>query len=60
MYCAFCGEEFNGRPIRQDNRNYCSLGCADAAAGVSDDEEDDDYFEETLFDMDVTDDELAI
>jgi hypothetical protein len=58
MNCAFCGEEFSGRPIRQGDQVFCSIECADMAAeiGVDDDSE---YFEEDPLDMNSTDDEMS-
>ena len=46
MICARCKEEFSGKPIRQANEYYCSLECANAAAGTPSDEEE-AYFEES-------------
>ena len=58
MNCAYCGEEFSGRPVRQGDQIYCSIGCADMAAGVDIDEEN-DYYEEIPLDMDASDDEMS-
>ena len=58
MNCAYCGEEFNGRPKRQGDQIYCSIGCADLAAGIDVDEES-GYYEEDPLDLNATDDELS-
>lgn len=42
MRCAFCGEEFDGRPVRQDGNLFCSTSCADMAAEVGFDDEEDE------------------
>ena len=44
MRCAFCEDEIAGKPVRQQGQYYCSLECANYAAGV--DPEDEDYFDE--------------
>jgi len=45
MNCARCKEEISGKPITQENIDYCSLECANAAGGhVA--EEEASYFEE--------------
>ena len=58
MNCAFCGEGFIGRPIRQGEQIYCSIECADMAADVGVDEEN-DYFEEDSLDINATDNEMS-
>ncbi len=50
MRCAYCGEEFTGKAIRQDGEIYCSRSCADQAIA---EEEYDDYVD---FDSDDNDD----
>ena len=45
MNCVFCKEKITGRPVTQENDNYCSLECANAAVGNIG-EEDASYFEE--------------
>lgn len=59
MICKFCGDEFAGRPVKQGSQVYCSIGCADMAAEMSSEEED-EYFDENELDMDVTEDEEEI
>ncbi len=45
MNCAYCKEAISGKPITQEDINYCSLECANAAGGhVA--EEEASYFEE--------------
>lgn len=44
MRCAFCEDEIVGKPVRQQGQNFCSLECANFAAGL--DSEDEDYFDE--------------
>jgi hypothetical protein len=50
MICKFCGNEIEGRPIRQDDGIYCSIDCADKAA-VEYGDIDSDYLEENDFDL---------
>ncbi|MBD3258555.1 hypothetical protein GF377_08990 [candidate division GN15 bacterium] len=45
MFCAFCGEEIVGKPVKQSGELYCSLECANRASGI-DEEEEEGYFEE--------------
>ncbi len=45
MQCAQCGDEINGKPVRQDGDIFCSLECAYIAAGL-DPEEEEGYYEE--------------
>jgi len=45
MRCAECGDEITGKQYWQGGLVYCSLECADTAAGLNTGE-DDDYFEE--------------
>mgnify|MGYP006311263343 CR=1 FL=1 len=49
MKCAFCEETISGKPIRQNGQYFCSLECADLAAGNGFDE--DSYFDEEPVDM---------
>lgn len=46
MLCSQCGEEIVGKPVKQAGEFYCSLECANIAAGIDPDEEEEDYFEE--------------
>ena len=48
MRCAECGDEITGKPYRQGNLLYCSLECANAAAGLDISEEDGYYEEEPV------------
>jgi len=50
MRCAFCGEEFDGRPVRQDGNLYCSTSCADMASEVGLGEEELDFSEDSEMD----------
>jgi len=50
MRCAECGEKIDGKPYRQSGIVYCSLECANVAAGIDVNEEEDDYFEEEPID----------
>jgi hypothetical protein len=50
MICAFCGEKFSGKPIKQGGQVYCSIECADMAAEVV--SEDEEYYEEDDLDLD--------
>lgn len=45
MYCALCNERIVGKPVTQEGEHYCSLECANAANGLTG-EEDDGYYEE--------------
>ena len=56
MICAYCGEEFQGRPIKQGGQIYCSIECADRAAEVVVEEEE-DYYEEDPLDLAAAEDE---
>ncbi len=47
MRCAYCGDEINGRPIKQNEDYYCSLECANAVAGIVS-EEVEGYYEEDV------------
>jgi hypothetical protein len=58
MVCKFCGEEFPGKPIRQGGFIFCSIECANMAADIGTDE-DDEYFEEEALDLDTVDEEDA-
>lgn len=54
MDCIFCGEEFEGRPVRQDGQIYCSIECAETAREIGTDYDDfelDDFQDDSL-DMD--------
>jgi hypothetical protein len=55
MICAFCGEKFTGKPIKQGGQVYCSIECADMAAEVV--SEDEDYYEEDNLDIDNLDED---
>ncbi len=56
MQCSNCGEKIVGKPVKQTGEFYCSLECANVAAGIDPAEEEEDYFEEDeiegLFDED--------
>ena len=45
LHCANCSEKILGKPVRQGGDIFCSLECANMAAGI-DPEENDGYFEE--------------
>ncbi len=45
MCCAQCQEAISRNPIRQGEEFYCSLECANSAAGF-DQSSNDGYFEE--------------
>ncbi|MEW5924732.1 MAG: hypothetical protein AB1746_12165 [Candidatus Zixiibacteriota bacterium] len=55
MVCEFCGEEFDGKPVRQAGQVFCSIECADMAAEVGTDDEE--YYEEDDLDLSPTDEE---
>lgn len=48
MRCGHCGEEFMGKPVKQDGEMFCSLECAYRAAGLEPEEEDDYYDEDPV------------
>ena len=54
MRCAYCSDEFAGRPVKQGEEIYCSIECANLAAGINEDE-DSSYFEEDELDMELYD-----
>lgn len=61
MICKFCGDEFAGRPVKQGSQLYCSIGCADLAAEMlADADDEDEYYDEHELEMDVTEDEEEI
>jgi hypothetical protein len=45
VYCALCNERIVGKPVTQESEHYCSLECANAANGLTG-EEDEGYYEE--------------
>jgi len=45
MHCANCSEKILGRPVRQSSDLFCSIECANRAAGIEP-EDDDGYYEE--------------
>lgn len=45
MYCPQCSEKITSNSVKQGDDFYCSLECANLAAGYEADEED-SYFEE--------------
>lgn len=49
MVCTKCKEEINSNPIKQGDDYYCSLECANQAAGYNSEEEN-SYFEENDLD----------
>jgi hypothetical protein len=55
MICAFCGDKFNGRPVKQGGQVFCSIECADRAAEIGVEEED--FLEEYPLEMDNDSDE---
>ena len=46
MHCAYCSEKIQGKAVRQGDEAYCSLECANLAAGNV--PEEDEYFDEGL------------
>lgn len=48
MNCVFCGDEIEGRPIRQEGQVYCTTDCVDTSAEVGID--DDQYRMEEVLD----------
>ena len=45
MYCPQCSDEISSNSVKQGTEFYCSLECANLAAGY-DSEEEESYFEE--------------
>ncbi|NOY87881.1 MAG: hypothetical protein GXO93_00645 [FCB group bacterium] len=45
MFCAQCCEKILSDPVKQGNDYFCSLTCANLAAGY-DPEEENNYYEE--------------
>lgn len=45
MNCAQCGDSISGNPIKQGEDFFCSLECANAAAGYASEDEE-SYYEE--------------
>lgn len=45
MNCALCNDRIVGKPVTQEGEHYCSLECANAANGLTG-EEDEGYYEE--------------
>ncbi len=45
LECAFCRDKITGLPIKEGEKVFCSLECANRASGIVP-EEADDYFEE--------------
>ena len=48
MYCAQCSEKIQGRPVRQGADIFCSMECANQAAGLETEEEEGYYEEEPI------------
>lgn len=48
MICPQCNEEINSNSVKQGSEFYCSLECANLAAGYTVDEEDGYYEEDDL------------
>ena len=48
MVCSFCNDKIDGKPIRQAGEYYCSLECANLAAGTTDDDNEEYYDEADL------------
>ena len=46
MRCANCGDEINGRAIKQNEEFFCSLECANVVAGIAPEEVLEYYDEE--------------
>jgi len=44
--CAYCKDEIQGRPTRQDKELFCTVECADKASGHGT-EEPEEYFDES-------------
>lgn len=55
MKCMKCKEELSNNPIKQGNEFFCSLECANLAAGYEPDEEL-SYFEEEEISKDLYND----
>ena len=47
MRCAYCGDEINGKPIKQNDEYFCSLECANLVAGIAP-EEVEEYYDEDV------------
>jgi hypothetical protein len=45
VHCALCNERIISKPVTQDGEHYCSLECANAANGITGDE-DEGYYDE--------------
>lgn len=54
MNCAYCNEKITS-PVKQGNDMFCSLECANLAAGYDTSEEEDSYFEEDALMEDIED-----
>ncbi len=54
MRCAYCCDEFTGRPVKQGEEDYCSVECANLAAGIEE-EEGPSYYDEDVLDMETYD-----
>ncbi|HOP06270.1 MAG TPA: hypothetical protein PLF13_03160 [candidate division Zixibacteria bacterium] len=48
IYCSYCSEPINGKPINQGGEYFCSLECAHRALGIDTDEPDAYYDENEL------------
>jgi len=48
MFCAYCSEEFTGKPIIQGGEYFCSLECANLASGLDSDDIEGYYEEEPI------------
>jgi len=57
MICEFCGEEFAGRPVKQGDLMFCTILCANAAANISEEEDEDGYYEEDQLEFNSLEDE---
>lgn len=55
MNCAYCNERISSSPVKQGDEMYCSLECANLAAGYDTSEEEDSYFEEDALMEDIDD-----
>ena len=51
MFCAYCNEKIEGKPIKQGGEYYCSLECANLASGIEPEEEEAYFEEEAIQDL---------
>jgi hypothetical protein len=55
VYCAYCSEKIRGDAIKQGNDYFCSVECANEAAGI--DPEDPVLYETGEYDEDFLEEE---